>query len=200
MPEFQFDKVKMAELMLLISSRCQNNPSFGATALNKALYFADFEAYRRLGRPITGATYRRWTEGPIPKELLPAQHLLLEAGWARLEYKEVGPYTQKRLVPAVEPNEGAFDPDELDCVEWAVERIADQSAKALSDDTHLEAGWLLADHREPIPYKSAWLNIRLTDDERERAIAWVRDNRLDELDARPAAVPGEGVARVPARG
>ena len=27
---------------------------FGAVKLNKILYFADFEAYRRLGEPITG--------------------------------------------------------------------------------------------------------------------------------------------------
>jgi hypothetical protein len=47
--------------------------SLGATKLNKILWFADLEHYRRTGRSITGATaYTKLQYGPVPKSIMQA--------------------------------------------------------------------------------------------------------------------------------
>src|SRR6266540_3373874 len=49
----------------------------GAVKLNKILWFADLEYYRRTSRTITGATeYTKLQHGPVPKGILRALEAL----------------------------------------------------------------------------------------------------------------------------
>ena len=52
-------KHRMAELIVYIADLCQEDPTFGATKLNKILFYADFASYAKYGRPITGQEYQR---------------------------------------------------------------------------------------------------------------------------------------------
>ena len=54
-----YDPDKLAELMLLAAEGLQTDPTYGATKLNKALFFGDFLHHKRHGRPISGAAYLR---------------------------------------------------------------------------------------------------------------------------------------------
>ena len=45
---------KFKELVLHISQKCADDPSFGAVKLNKILFFADFASSAHYGTPITG--------------------------------------------------------------------------------------------------------------------------------------------------
>jgi hypothetical protein len=76
---------KLAELVLYIAKQTRGDQAAGATKLNKYLYFADFSAVRRLGRPITGADYQKLRFGPAPRRLTPVRERLLRTGDARLE-------------------------------------------------------------------------------------------------------------------
>ena len=66
----QFDGSKFRELVLYIAEQSEGDPRFGAVKLNKILYYSDFEAFRVLGESITGATYRKLSEGPAPLQML----------------------------------------------------------------------------------------------------------------------------------
>ena len=44
----------------------------GKTKLAKVLFFADLDAYRRTGKPITEATYVKRQHGPMPEQLYTA--------------------------------------------------------------------------------------------------------------------------------
>ena len=68
--EIEFNRHKFAELLLYVAEESEDDPKFGATKLNKIMYFSDFEAFGILGRPITGASYRRLERGPVPVEIL----------------------------------------------------------------------------------------------------------------------------------
>jgi len=65
----QFDRSRFKEVLLYIAQSSENDPRFGATKLNKILYFSDFKAFATLGDFITGATYQRLDRGPAPHEL-----------------------------------------------------------------------------------------------------------------------------------
>lgn len=65
---FKFDESKFKELVLYIATNTSRDPTVGAVELNKILYYSDFIAYKRLGRPITGAAYQKLSEGPAPRQ------------------------------------------------------------------------------------------------------------------------------------
>lgn len=47
-------RLRLRELMLFVADRCRGGRNFGVTKLNKILFYCDFSAFARLGKPITG--------------------------------------------------------------------------------------------------------------------------------------------------
>src|SRR5271157_2942127 len=82
-------EAKLAELILYISQRCALDPKFGATKLNKILYFSDFIAYADLGYGITGVEYSHRELGPAPTRLRPIRDHLIKSGQLRLETRRL---------------------------------------------------------------------------------------------------------------
>src|SRR5438034_11290020 len=74
------DEPRFRELVLYICEKCAADPKFGATKLNKILYFADFLAYAEFGEPITGVEYQKIANGPAPRRLLPIREEMIKAG------------------------------------------------------------------------------------------------------------------------
>jgi hypothetical protein len=50
--------------------------TFGAVKLNKILYYADMLHYAHTGAPITGATYAKRQQGPVPKQVVSCDRAL----------------------------------------------------------------------------------------------------------------------------
>ncbi len=167
--KFEFDREKFKELIVYIAAESQDDPSFGAVKLNKILYYADFAAYRRFGKPITGAAYFKLREGPAPRELLVARGELIEQGRLRIEEQPYFSYMQKRLVlnEGSEPNPEFMKPEEQELVGEIINFFRGKSAREVSDYSHREPGWILAEDRADIPYESAWLSAEPVDQETE---------------------------------
>ena len=158
--DFEFKPEKFRELVVYICKKSEDDPTFGAIKLNKVLYYADFAAYRVLGKPITGAQYQKLHEGPAPQELLTARSVLINEGEARIETRPYFTGTQKRLV--IEDGRDAdldmFAPAELPIVDEIIAYFHGKTAREVSDISHREPGWALAEDREIIPYETAWLS------------------------------------------
>ena len=152
-----FDATKFRQLMLYIADRSKEDPWFGATKLNKILYFCDFRAFAELGRPITGATYMRLSEGPVPRELMSQRKAAIEDEEARIEQRRVFKFTQHRLIPTEPVNLSAecFSHEEQEIIEDTIKFLSPLTAKDVSDLSHQEPGWIMAEHKEPIPYETA---------------------------------------------
>ena len=88
--EIVYDDEKFRELMLYIGEQMADDPLFGATVLNKVLFFADSLAYLTLGQPITGAVYQKLEYGPAPRRLLPEQQRLIDDGRAVSQERKYG--------------------------------------------------------------------------------------------------------------
>jgi hypothetical protein len=163
-----FSARKFQELIVHIATRSKGDPRFGATKLNKILYFADFAAYRRLGRPITGARYQRLEEGPAPRQLLPARERMLDSRVIQLEQHEYFWGVQQRVVPLREPDLSVFSEEELAIVDEVIKDLWPFNAQEVSRMAHNEPGWRLVGPGDDIPYKAAWLSSApLTAEEEE---------------------------------
>ena len=82
-----YSEEKLRELILLIAHKSKADPRLRAVKLNQPLYYADFTAYRRLGKSITGAEYQHLPEGPAPRKGLPAQERLKRDGAIEMVYE-----------------------------------------------------------------------------------------------------------------
>lgn len=154
-----YDAKKFAELLIYIASKCSDDASFGATKLNKILFFSDFLAYANLGESITGAAYQKLDHGPAPRELLPALDVLRENMDAVVQVSNAHGYKQKRLVALRSPVLGLFSANEIAIVDDVIEGLRDRNASEVSRLSHiLSIGWKLAKMRETIPYESVFVS------------------------------------------
>jgi hypothetical protein len=155
---FEYNEDKFAELIVYIAAKCEKHVRFGATKLNKILYFSDFIAYENLGTPITGADYQRLPHGPAPVKLLPVQsRLIAEDAVFKRDAVTPGGKVEKRLVPLRKANLKAFEGDEIAIVDEVIDAFKDHSAAAVSEFSHRMPGWKFAKNFENIPYCTALL-------------------------------------------
>jgi len=164
--QFSYDERKFKELLLYVSSRLQGDPSFGATKLNKILFFADMSHYAEHGTPITGATYVKRPFGPVPKQLLPARQALIAEERATLVKRRHMGALQKRLVNLGEPELEAFSATELGMIDEVIEYFDGMSAGKASRMSHRLVGWQIMDEGETIPYHLIFIEpLPLTEDD-----------------------------------
>lgn len=156
----EFNRRKFAELLLHVAAESEDDPRFGATKLNKILYFSDFEAFGILGDSITGATYRRLERGPVPLQILPVLSELEREGEAVRVETRYFHLLQKRLKPLRAPDLTVFRDEELAIVDAVIAELRLLNASQVSALSHLEAGWQLARDGEVIPYETAYLSDR----------------------------------------
>lgn len=176
-----YDEQKFRELMLYIAARMEGDPAFGATKLNKMLFFADFSHYVDYGQPITGAEYQKLPHGPAPRRLLPVQKQLQDEGDATIRHMRVGGYTQKRLVPLRDADLSYFSGSEIATVEETISRLEQHTALSVSAVSHRMFGWQIAREGQTIPYQSAFLYSGPVTDADEVYAKEVASNLAEQL-------------------
>lgn len=173
MAEIRFNEEKFRELLLYVAAQCACLPKFGKTKLNKILFFSDFLAFGKLGHPITGATYRRDTYGPVPKQGPTVMADLAKNREADFEYRGFGPRRQHRLVVLREPNLESFTGEEIAIVHAVIAGLEDHTAKEASLlSHHRERGWQIAANGEDIPYSTVFVS---TEPPSVDDVKWARD-------------------------
>jgi len=75
------ERSKLENLLIYLTLRLRKSRQrVGRTKLMKLLYLTDLLARRKLGRTVTGATYRFYFYGPFSTEVLDALDALVERG------------------------------------------------------------------------------------------------------------------------
>jgi hypothetical protein len=149
---------KLEELILYIAAKCQNDPNFGATKLNKILYFSDFYHYGNHGKGITGIEYMKLDHGPAPKKLLPVSRRMQKNGdIAVQEISLSSDHKQKRVVALRDADLSVFSAEEINTVHMILDALKFKNAKDVSNLSHGRA-WRIAGLQESIPYESFWIS------------------------------------------
>lgn len=152
-----FKGEKFRELIVYIAKRLDPSAALGRVKLAKLLMQSDFGAYERFGDSITGATYEKWEQGHLPRELLLAQRDLEAEGAISTETVEYFGKRLKQVTAHRDPDMSLFSEDEIAVIERALRAFGHESATYLSKLSHEELGWRLADWKEPIPYNTVFL-------------------------------------------
>lgn len=164
------DDDKFKELVLYIARQSEGNPRFGATKLNKLLFFSDFLAYKLFGQPITGQDYFRLDHGPAPRRLMPLKSEMIAAGDCIEVDRNYFGRLQKVVVASREPDLAAFSGQEIALVDQLIKECAHLNATEISGESHGFVGWQIADDQEDIPYKLALVNFgKVTERDKKHA-------------------------------
>lgn len=159
MEEMRSDDLRMAELILHISKKCANDPSFGATKLNKILYFSDFLAFGHSGKAITEGEYQHLDMGPAPKRLVPVRDCLIAKNELRIEPRVTSfGRKQNRTIALREPNLEVFSAEQISLVNDVIDSLSGCSATDVSELSHRQVGWKMTKNGETIPYNSIFVS------------------------------------------
>lgn len=169
---FRADDDKLRELILYIADLSSQDIHFGATKLNKLLFYSDFLAYQRFGHSITSQEYQALPQGPAPRRLKPIIESMQRSGELRIEPRRRFNRKQLRSMAGRPPNLSQFTMDEVDLVKDVIMRFWNMNAAAISEESHWFLGWRLANEGETIPYSTVLIgNRKPTAREQRRAYA-----------------------------
>lgn len=138
---------KMKELILYVAQLSWKDERFGATKLNKILFYADFLAYVKRGKSITGQTYFALDEGPAPKRLVPIRERMRRAGdiaVGKIPTSGLN-FPQERVIALRAPRFDILDDAEgIAIVNAVIQKLRNMTAEQVSDESHRFLGWQIA--------------------------------------------------------
>ena len=150
---------KFKELILYICQTCADDPKFGATKLNKILFFSDFLQYANTGAPITGVEYQRLPNGPAPRRLIPVRKAMeSKRELAVLPIALASGKTQQKPAALRAANLELFTASEISLVDGIIAQLRDSTASDVSDVSHRFISWIVARDNETIPYNTIFIS------------------------------------------
>jgi hypothetical protein len=145
-----FDREKFKAVVHYIIWKAGSHHKFGATKLNKVLWFADARLYMLTGRPISGATYTRQKWGPVPKQIMPVRsELAREGAISIIDSRGDGDNTKFKALTS--PDISMLSEKEKQVLDYWIDHIdKDHTAASISEQSH-DYGWEIAEMGEELP-------------------------------------------------
>jgi hypothetical protein len=162
-------ETRLKALVLYVSWRCRDDPTFSQTKLYKILFYSDFEVYGRYRLPITGTRYKKFPFGPAPAAFDRLQDEMLRDSLIRVVKHKVHKHVRQCALPLQDPDPAMFSEREMSIVEKWILFFWNKTAKEVSRFSHGKA-WKLANMGDPIPYDAVFISDDpVTHDEVEKA-------------------------------
>jgi uncharacterized phage-associated protein len=164
------DLRRLKELSLYIAEKSMDDLYFGATKLNKILFYAEFHYFAAYALNLTEAKYVHRVKGPVPYEMPIVCDELNRDGSAQIKDVDYLGYTQKRLIPNRPSQIDIFSEKEISFIDAAIEFFRPFNATQLSNWTHELQPWLVTKDGEEIPRYTVFTFHRLNVS--EAAVNW----------------------------
>jgi hypothetical protein len=144
---------KTTELIIYISEQLKDTPNFGATLLNKSLYYIDLMHYLSKESTLTDFQYVNQDKGttPEPRRFMKLLDLLVENGDIEIVQVPFFNYKQKKILPKRPANIKVFEAEEIVLINDVLKKMGELSAKEASDLTHELIAWKFSNRMEPLP-------------------------------------------------
>lgn len=156
------------ELLILIVERSGDDELFADMKLNKLLFYCDIEAYRRLGRTISRSRYQHLEHGPGSVWLNRARERLAQAGALEVKRRRMFNQTGRVTVAKRKARTQVFSPEELAVVTDVLQRFRSYNGTQIAELSHDEPGWKMTSEGEDIPFESALIQRRPSEQAIER--------------------------------
>ena len=147
----RFDKEKFKALVLYVIWRAGHRDGFGATKLNKVLWFADARTYLLHKKPITGATYIREKYGPVAKQMASVDKELRQKGLIEIQKERHSKHDITKFRAFDRPDLSLFSDEELSIVDHWIKHVDEDQADDAQGELSPDYAWQIAEIGETIP-------------------------------------------------
>ncbi len=156
MPKFNKDKFK--QVLLYILEKCGARANVGETVLYKLLYFSDFDYYEMYENYLTGASYRKISYGPAPCDFQKVVEEMITDGQLKKVTADYHGKAQKKYLPLVraEIDKWNWAAREKEVIDSVIERLSSMDATTISDYSHSDIPWEVAEDKEFIDYEAVF--------------------------------------------
>lgn len=127
----------------MVSFFASKNKPF-LTALNKLMFYADFEHFRKHATSISGLCYHAIQRGPVPDNYNSIYNYLMQTGYIQIEEVEVREFVGQQFSGG---NKGAdlpdelFTPSEIETLKKVAKKFKGFSTNKIVEVSHNEAAW-----------------------------------------------------------
>ncbi len=150
-PQKNIEKFK--QVLLYVLEKTAGKPNIGMTALYKLLYFIDFDYYEKYDKQLMGLTYIKNHYGPTPREFVKVVEDMKKEGDLEEVKSPYFAYEQKKFLPRKSANLSKMNAQETAMIESVLARYGDMTAKQLSDLSHEDTPWVVAEDGQNIEYE-----------------------------------------------
>lgn len=147
---------KFKQVLLYVLSEVGSRPNVGETVLYKLLYFIDFDYYEMYEEQLMGATYIKNHHGPTPVEFKKIVDQMIENKEIEKVSSKFFKFPQKKYFPLKEPDLSVLTGRELRLIDEVLERLSSKNAAEISEYSHHDVPWLVAQDGEQIKYESVF--------------------------------------------
>jgi transcriptional regulator with XRE-family HTH domain len=163
----RFNPEKLRQVLLYLTNKIGAKANVGETVIYKLLYFIDFDFYEKFGRSITGLSYVKLEHGPAPRRtdftsVIESMEKNEELEIAKTKFFS---HDQKKYLPLKSLAEISLDKlsaQELEHINWEIDRLSDKTATQLSDFSHYDMPWLAAEVGKKIKYRFVFYRTDIT--------------------------------------
>lgn len=167
---------KFKALTHFVINECADDPSrLGALRLNKALWHTDVLAYRATGQSVTGDSYVKRKNGPVPAEVLATIRELQNDGLIHVREPRYQ-FDPRRYMSLEDPDTSALSEQDIQLARNVIDYVYGKTTTEISDETH-DVVWEAAKDGEPIPLEATLVgrNGAITSDVANWAIEQIRE-------------------------
>lgn len=144
------------EVLLYILSKVGGKPNVGETVLYKLLYFIDFDYFEKYEKQLIGATYIKNHFGPTPVEFKKIVEKMEREGVIEKVTSKFFKYDQKKYLPLRKPDLSILSGQDLELIDDVLAKLSDGTATELSNYSHGDIPWQIAELGKPINYESVF--------------------------------------------
>lgn len=153
-PQQKVEKFK--EVLLYILNRVGAKPNIGEVVLYKLLYFIDFNYYEKYEEQLMGLKYQKNQYGPTPiefRKVLNEMERKKEVLKVKDNYYQ---YPQTKYLPLRKPDLSVISGREKEVIDTVLEALSDMNATKISELSHGDVPWLVAEKNEIIDYEAVF--------------------------------------------
>ncbi len=134
-------------------NKCGLCHNVGRTVIYKLLYFSDFNFYEIYEVPITGERYLKKPNGPVSSHFIDLKNELINEGKIKEDIEKVISYNRYRYTSLKEPDISCLNKNEIEIIDDTINKISNMSAKEISDYSHGDMPWKVAENNEELDYE-----------------------------------------------
>ena len=152
----KINEKKYRNVVLFFAKKVRNG-TLGKLKMMKLLYFLDFDFFEKYGKSVTGDSYLRFENGPVPQM---AEKILKEMTGKDIKItrqKIADGYNDRQLIePLKDFDLNLFTKEELTMLEEVAEKWEKLSGSEMKMATHGEAPWIATEPNGVIDYNLAY--------------------------------------------